>query len=101
MADDRIYLHCKICKRVLFLGKRYIGGYYWENYGKQNNMMFDFDPLWKPQDERHLEDRLNEFYDTHSYCALGTTEDEWAENIFDIVYETDEGFNEKVNFGGG
>ena len=84
MADDRIYLRCKICKKVLFLGKRLGFGYYWENYG----------------DERPLEDLLNEFFETHFECAMDQPDetDICFPNVFDIVYETDDDFLDKMGF---
>lgn len=85
MADNRIYLRCKECGCLLFLGKRLGIGYYWDNYGRINNSRFHNDPNYKMQDERPLEDRLNEFYENHEWC--GDTLDH-----FDIVYETDDDF---------
>ena len=103
MADDRIYLRCKICKKALFLGKRLGFEYYWKNYGKMNNHAHRLDPFWKMQDERPLEDRLNEFFETHFECAMDAPDeiDFYFPNVFDIVYETDDDFCKKVNFGGG
>lgn len=69
MADNRIYLRCKGCGKELFLGKRLGLGYYWYNYGKDNNERFANEPNWKKQDDRPLEDRLNEFYDEHECCG--------------------------------
>lgn len=88
MADNRIYLRCTECKRALFLGKRLFGGYYWSNYGKENNERFKDDPSWVKQDDRHLEDRLNEFYDKHEWCGDSL-------DHFEIVYETDDDFEFK------
>lgn len=64
-----MYLRCKACGKELFLGKRIGGGYYWRNYGKINNKNFAKDPNWKKQDDRILEDRLNEFFELHSCCG--------------------------------
>lgn len=88
MADNRIYLRCKECGGLLFLGKRLGGGYYWNNYGKENNRAARYNPTYTPQDERPLEDRLNQFYVDHEWC--GDTLDH-----FDIVYEMDEDFRWK------
>ena len=91
MADNRIYLRCAECKKVLFLGKRLGLGYYWSNYGKYNNEHQADNPNYKKQDERPLEDRLNEFYEEHEWC--GDTMDH-----FDIVYEMDDDFPDKVRW---
>ena len=85
MADDRIYLRCKDCGKVLFLGKRLGGGYYWTNYGLMNLTLHGDAG---GQDTRPLEDRLNEFYDEHFLC----TED-GPINCFEIVYESDPSFH--------
>lgn len=69
MADNRIYLRCKGCGKELFLGKRLGFGYYWKNYGKENNQRFANNPNWEKQDDRPLEDRLNDFYDEHMCCG--------------------------------
>lgn len=53
MANNRIYLRCKGCGATLFLGKSFLRGYYFDRYGGPP-----------------LEDRLNEFYETHNYCDL-------------------------------
>ena len=84
------------------MGKRLGFGYYWENYGKMNNYAHKLDPFWEMQDERPLEDRLNEFFETHFECALDPHNelDIYFPNVFDIVYETDDDLYEKVNFGG-
>lgn len=88
MANNRIYLRCKGCGDVLFLGKTFLDGYYWDPYGG------------KP-----LEDRLNEFYDKHNYCTNPKSDrtpyDEHlfplpegfdgCDGAFDIVYENNEG----------
>lgn len=90
MADNRIYLRCKGCGRVLLLGKRLGGGYYWHNYGKENNARLCKEPGYRRRDDRPLEDRLNEFYDEHFCCGSE------GPDCFEIVYEMDEDFEEKV-----
>jgi hypothetical protein len=82
MADNRIYLRCKGCGKELFLGKRLGLGYYWENYGKENNQRFANDPNWEKQDDRSLEDRLNEFYDEHECCG------DAGVDCFELRYES-------------
>lgn len=51
MANNRIYLRCRGCGEVLFLGKSYLGGFYYTSY-----------------DDAPLERRLNDFYEKHNYC---------------------------------
>lgn len=95
MANNRIYIRCKRCGAELFLGKYdpYIdrygrGGYHWESYGDENE---------------HLEDRLNAFFEKHHYCAcVGNPKVEsfaetpsWGEDShfdkgFEIAYEFDD-----------
>ena len=93
MADNRIYLRCKECGGLLFLGKRFGVGYFWNNYGKYNNFANKNNPMWKAQDERPLEDRLNEFYEIHELCGDSL-------DHFDIVYEMDDDFVWKPMDGG-
>ena len=72
MANNRIYLKCNICGDVLYLGKSFAMGYYWENYGKING-----DP-----NSPSLEDRLNKFFDEHTYCK-----NEGNDGDYSIEYE--------------
>ena len=65
MANNRLYLKCS-CGAELFIGKRFDGGYYWTNYGKLNQTVYKG---YVPQDDRPLEDRLNEFYQDHEWCG--------------------------------
>lgn len=67
MANNRIYLRCKACGKVLYLGKHYEMGWYYDDY--------EPDPV-------PLKDLLNEFYDAHMYCGG------WPLECFDIKYET-------------
>ena len=85
MANNRIYLRCRGCGEVLFLGKSYLGGFYYPSY-----------------DDVPLERRLNDFYEKHNYCsnpkhggfipydekAFPMPEDcSGCDGSFDIVYE--------------
>ena len=79
MADNRIYLVCSECGEMLYLGKRLGAGYWWWNYGKENNETHKDDPNYRLQDERPLEDRLNEFFAKHDLCG--------DLDPFKIVYE--------------
>ena len=73
MANNRIYLKCNVCGEMLYLGKSFAMGYYWENYGKLNG-----DPNSPP-----LEDRLNEFFEKHTYCN-----NEGNDGDYSIEYES-------------
>lgn len=88
MADNRIYLRCKNCGEAFFLGKRVGGGYYIQDYHHGNKSLIE---------------RLNEFYDKHQYedtDARRKEEDKTGRwqglDCFEIVYENDDDFNEKV-----
>lgn len=65
MANNRIYLRCKYCGKELFLGKRFCEGYYYKNYNS----------------DKTLEEKLNEFYDEHSFC------NDYTQDCFEINYE--------------
>ena len=82
MADNRIYMRCRICGKELFLGKRFGEKYYWENYGKRNNEISGI----KQYDERPLEERLNEFYDKHAWCGWEKQVED-GNDQFEISYE--------------
>ena len=92
MANNRIYIRCQGCGGMLFLGKRFGDGYYWYNYAKDNNAAHANDPTWKKQDDRPLEDELNQFYDEHEWCG------DTGLDHFDIVYEMDDDFTWKPPF---
>ena len=62
------------------MGKRFTDGYDWWNYGKDNHV----------DDDRPLEDRLNEFFDTHELC--GFMEADFTPDHFSISYEMDDDF---------
>ena len=88
MANNRIYLKCEGCGGLLFLGKRFAGGYCWHNYAKDINAARANDPNWKKQDDRPLEDRLNDFYEAHEWCGDSL-------DHFRITYEMDDDFTWK------
>lgn len=89
MADNRMYLRCKNCGEVFYMGKRLGGGYYVtdENFGDGKKMI----------------DHLNAFYSKHEYedTEWRRAEEErtgrWQGlDCFEIVYEMDDDFEEKV-----
>ncbi|MBR2999706.1 MAG: Lar family restriction alleviation protein [Oscillospiraceae bacterium] len=55
MADNRIYLKCKDCGATFFLGKRFQGEYYTEEYAAYNGVP--------------MTDRINKFYEDHYNCG--------------------------------
>lgn len=67
MANNRIYLRCKACGKVLYLGKHYEDGWWYDDRGPE--------PVT-------LKQMLNEFYDAHAHCGG------WPLECFDIKYET-------------
>ena len=81
MANNRIYLRCKQCGDVLYLGKTFSSCYY-RNLG-----------------EKSLEEKLNEFYEKHEVCIdelkdnyyepkLDEKKDRYSfDNQYDICYE--------------
>lgn len=85
MANNRIYIRCKGCGEALFLGKTYLSGYFWDAYGGPP-----------------LHERLNQFYDKHTYCrnpkvtSVPYDEEIWPiengyeyqDGEYEIVYET-------------
>ena len=52
MANERLYLRCRACGDTLYLGKSFLGGFY---YGAA--------------DRGHLESELSDFYEKHTYCC--------------------------------
>lgn len=83
MANNRIYLRCKTCGDVLYLGKCFGNGYSYCNY-----------------DNLKLENKLNDFFEKHNWCdreavdyadgfepKINFTEEIDNENRFDICYE--------------
>ena len=67
MANNRIYLRCKACGKMLFLGKHFCQGFYYSSH-----------------DGETLKKMLNDFYDEHAYC-----DEEYPLECFDIRYETE------------
>ena len=65
MANNRIYLRCKQCGDVLYLGKTFGSDYHYNNYSEEN-----------------LENKLNAFYSEHSYCM-----DDLKQNIFEPILD--------------
>ena len=89
MADNRIFLRCKNCGEVLFLGKRIGGGYYVDDghYGKDETLL----------------SRLNAFYEKHQWedtnmrIEAEDVSGRWKGlDCFEIIYEMDDDFTEKV-----
>lgn len=96
MANNRIYLRCRGCGNVLFLGKSYLDGFY-----------------YPCNTDVSLERQLNDFYEEHNYCAQPKVPEEHSfydieafpmpddcggcDGSFDIVYEntTGTGYEEK------
>ena len=85
MANNRIYMRCRGCGAVLFLGKSNYGGYWYDSYRGLP-----------------LERKLNDFYEEHNYCDKVPTNGPWpydeeyfpmpkdcggCDGCFDIVYE--------------
>jgi hypothetical protein len=71
MANNRLYLRCIACGDKLFLGKHYMGGFFYDNYHPENGT---------------LEEQLNDFYDKHSWCNGYPLE------CFELFYEDDENY---------
>ena len=67
MANNRMYLRCKGCGETFFLGKRFGGGYFIQQYEEYKGV-----PLM---------DRLNEFYDVHEWCGNEGLD------CFELIYE--------------
>lgn len=84
MANNRIFLRCRKCGSILFLGKCYERGYFYENYHNSN-----------------LETELNDFYEKHAYCQepLNESDIKYIDtkfkpedsyyNRFEIAYEVE------------
>ena len=71
MADNRMYLRCKVCGETFFLGKRLGSGYYIGQNSQHKGIP--------------LRDRLNNFYYDHEECGyLG----DYGLDCFELVYET-------------
>lgn len=75
MAQNRIYLKCRVCGAKLFLGKNFGGSYFYTNYFSLRD-----------KNAPSLEQQLNEFYHHHNDCGLGTIEWHFGSH-YDIEYE--------------
>lgn len=77
MADNRIYIKCRACGKMVYLGKRILSPcYYWDNY-----------------DGASLEDKINGFFKQHAFCegfveAQPDGVDGWPDH-FEIAYESE------------
>lgn len=67
MANNRMYLRCKACGEIFFLGKRFGNGYYISQYEQYKGV-----PLME---------RLNKFYDDHEWCG------DAGLDCFELIYE--------------
>ena len=67
MANNRMYLRCKGCGAIFFLGKRFGKGYYISQYAQDNGV-----PLYQ---------RLNLFYAEHEWCG------DAGLDCFELIYE--------------
>ena len=79
MADNRMYIKCRACGKMVYLGKRLFSPcYHWENYYGEGV---------------HLEDKINDFFKKHTFCD-GWKEmqpdgvDGWPDH-FEIAYESE------------
>ena len=86
MANNRMYLRCRTCGDIFFLGKTYDLGYY---------TLDDY------YENKSLIDSLNDFYDEHNFCIKEINEkyidyaepkfkpndNVYFENQFEICYE--------------
>lgn len=76
MANERLYIRCRACGEVFFVGKSLLGGF---RYGFEN-----------PQ----LADKMDAFYDKHTYCCkypdrCSREYGEFAvDGCYELVYET-------------
>ena len=80
MANNRMYIRCRVCGEVIMIGKCYGDGYYTL--------------------DKNLNKVLDKFFDEHTYCSKevnkeGITEPKFIEkervhmeNGFEIAYET-------------
>ena len=76
MADNRLYLKCRVCGGTFFLGKRFGFGYYRNTEIKS--------------------DELLDFFDKHDECAL-SQEINFTDDIFDVEYEVAPGWLRERN----
>ena len=86
MANNRIYLKCKICGEKLYLGKSGGFGYNpFDIFGDGDAYYWQYYPTPKGDNHEHLEDNLNEFFYKHNYCACGKKQG--GRGDFKIEYE--------------
>lgn len=79
MADDRMYLKCKVCGEACYIGKTYIcKGYYTEKAPKEYH------------------DKLMAFFDKHAACIADDGKPKTQ--TFELLYESDDAFNEIQSF---
>lgn len=77
MANERLYLRCRACGGTLYLGKSYLGGFYYTSYTGEP-----------------LESKLSDFYEKHTYCCRnpeGCCLDDGKialDGCYEAVYET-------------
>lgn len=91
MANNRIFLRCRKCGSILFLGKCYGDGYFYQNYRGSD-----------------LETELNDFYEKHAYCSeplnesdidfIGSkfVQEDSYYNRFEIAYEFEDEEDDEV-----
>lgn len=106
MANNRIFLRCKTCGDVLFMGKSFGGSYF------QDNVYFAKDTkIDAPNEPDAFLNALNEFYEKHCFCEEEPNETykdylepKWQkrepknyENRFEIAYEFYDGDIEDAN----
>ena len=69
MANNRMYMRCKKCGAILFLGKRLGDSYWYEDYPDGTGKTIP------------LKRKLNDFFEKHCFCN-----DERKNHINDIEY---------------
>lgn len=76
MANERLYIRCRACGEVFYVGKSFLDGFY---YGIE---------------EPKLADKLNAFYEKHTYCCkypdrCRREDNQFAlDGCYELVYET-------------
>ena len=75
MANNRMYLRCRTCGNIFFLGKCFGEGYYTSNiyYDGKTHYVKDVDDNGTPD---AFLDAYNEFLDKHAYCTEPLNESE-------------------------
>lgn len=87
MANDRLYIRCKVCGDLFYIGKNYGGPFYYENYKK----------LAGDEEAPPLEDLINDFFVSHVHCFSGSKK--WNGD-FELVYEDDDFVERSSEMGG-